>query len=45
MTHFFSVYKSLEGKDTKVENIRNRAAAIEVISAAMENYKKCFCGG
>ncbi len=45
MTHFFSVYKSLEGKDTKVESIRGRAEALEVINAAMENYKKCFCGG
>ena len=37
MTHFFSVYKSLEGKDTKVESIRGREAALEVITAAMEN--------
>lgn len=45
MTHFFSVYKSLEGKNTKVENIRGRQAAIEVIQEAMDNYRKCFCGG
>lgn len=45
MTHFFSVYKNLEGKDTKVESINGRAEAIEVINAAIENYKKCFCGG
>lgn len=45
MTHFFSVYKNLEGKDTKVESICGRAEAIEVINAAIENYKKCFCGG
>lgn len=42
MRHFFSVYKNLEGKDTKVENIRGREAAIEVIKAAIENYKACF---
>ena len=45
MRHFFSVYKNLEGKDTKVDSVRGREAAIEVINAAMDNYKKCFCGG
>ena len=43
MTHFFSVYKNLEGKETVARDVNGRAAAIEVIRAATENYVETFC--
>jgi inorganic pyrophosphatase len=43
MTHFFSVYKNLEGKETVARDVNGRAAAVEVIRAATENYVETFC--
>ena len=43
MSHFFQVYKSLEGKETAVEEAKGRDAAIEVISQAIESYIENFC--
>ena len=43
MTHFFSVYKNLEGKETVARDVNSRAAAVEVIRAATENYVETFC--
>ncbi|MCR5523327.1 MAG: inorganic diphosphatase [Clostridia bacterium] len=43
MKHFFSVYKTLEGKETVVDEIQNRQKAIEIISAAINNYIEKFC--
>jgi len=43
MTHFFSVYKALEGKDTVAGEVNNREAAINVIQAALDHYVECFC--
>ena len=43
MTHFFSVYKNLEEKETVVDEVRNREAAIEIIKAAINNYITEFC--
>lgn len=43
MTHFFSVYKALEGKDTVAGEVNGHAAAIEVIQRALDNYVECFC--
>lgn len=40
--HFFQVYKNLEGKETVVDEVKNRAAAVEVIKAAIENYVHTF---
>src|SRR2546425_424365 len=34
--HFFSVYKDLEGKETKTEGFADRKSALEVIEAARE---------
>ena len=45
MAHFFSVYKSLEGKETVAGDVNNRAAAIDVIQKAMDHYAECFLGG
>ena len=43
MSHFFRVYKTLEGKETAVEQARGREAALEIIRAAREAYKAKFC--
>ena len=42
MTHFFSVYKALENKDTAVDEVKGLAAAVDIVTEAIENYKKCF---
>lgn len=43
MRHFFSVYKNLENKDTAVDEVRNREAAVKVIKDSIENYIETFC--
>ena len=43
MKHFFSVYKSLEGKETVVDEIQNREKAIAIIKASIDNYVAEFC--
>ncbi len=43
MQHFFSVYKTLEGKQTVADEIYGAEAAREVIRAALDHYKDCFC--
>ena len=43
MKHFFSVYKSLEGKETVVDEIQNREKAIEIIKSSIDNYVAEFC--
>lgn len=42
--HFFSVYKYLEGKETKVESIHGALEAIKVIEYCIENYRKKYGG-
>ena len=43
MKHFFTVYKSLEGKETVVDEIQNREKAIGIIRASIDNYVAEFC--
>lgn len=43
MKHFFSVYKTLEGKETVVNEVQNRAKAIETIKTAIDKYIDTFC--
>ena len=43
MSHFFTVYKSLENKTTAVNEVGGKDVAVGVISAAMENYIENFC--
>lgn len=43
MKHFFSVYKSLEDKETVVDEIQNREKAIEIIKSSIDNYVAKFC--
>ncbi|MBE6727230.1 MAG: inorganic diphosphatase [Ruminococcaceae bacterium] len=40
--HFFTVYKSLEGKHTAVNEILGSIKAYKVIEECIANYKKCF---
>ena len=43
MRHFFSVYKSLENKETAVNEVSGRQTAVAVIHQAIENYVESFC--
>lgn len=43
ISHFFKVYKSLEGKETVVNEVLGREAAIEVIESSIKCYKDNFC--
>lgn len=43
MTHFFSVYKSLEQKETAVDEVRGRDAAVAIISSSLKRYVEFFC--
>ena len=43
MKHFFSVYKSLEGKETAVDEVRGREDSINIINKAIDNYIEYFC--
>lgn len=40
--HFFTVYKNLEGKETKVDEILNATEAVKVIEHCIENYRKKY---
>ncbi len=42
MTHFFSVYKSLENKETVVDEVKGKAEAVQIIKDAIESYKEKF---
>ena len=43
MRHFFSVYKTLEVKETVVDEVQGRDAALEIIEHCIDNYINCFC--
>lgn len=43
MKHFFTVYKNLEDKETVVDEVRNREAAVEIINKSINNYVTEFC--
>ena len=43
MTHFFTVYKELEGKQTAVSKINGSSTAMTIIEEALERYKTHFC--
>jgi len=42
LTHFFSVYKNLEDKDTVVDELLDAAAARRIIAEALDDYKEKF---
>ena len=39
MRHFFSVYKQLENKQTAVDEVADRRAAIKIIETCIRNYE------
>ena len=43
MSHFFSVYKSLEGKETVVDELRGAQDAQDVIRKCLDAYVDRFC--
>ena len=43
MRHFFSVYKSLEHKDTAVNEVSPKSEAVKIIKEAIDNYIESFC--
>ncbi len=43
MQHFFKVYKNLENKETAVNEVADRDAAVKIIEAAINSYVDNFC--
>lgn len=43
MRHFFSVYKNLENKETAVDEVQGRDAAIKIVENAIDSYVEKFC--
>ena len=43
MSHFFTVYKTLENKDTAVTEVCNKETSIKIINEGIENYIDKFC--
>ena len=43
MSHFFSVYKQLENKETVINEVGDRAKAVEIVKAAIDSYIENFC--
>ena len=42
MTHFFSVYKTLENKTTVIDEAKGREEAEKIIEEAIERYKEYY---
>ena len=42
LKHFFSIYKSLEGKETQVSSFGGPIEAVEIIERAIDSYKEKF---
>lgn len=43
MRHFFAVYKTLEGKETAVDEVQGPEEAIHIVESAIRNYRDTFC--
>lgn len=43
MSHFFSVYKQLEGKDTAIDDVKGNEEAKQIIEQSMETYLEKYC--
>jgi len=43
MSHFFTVYKQLEGKDTVIDDVRDAAAAKQIVQNCIDSYVEKFC--
>ena len=44
MSHFFTIYKTLENKETAVDEVQGREKAVEIICSTIDAYRKGFCG-
>ncbi|MBQ8825636.1 MAG: inorganic diphosphatase [Oscillospiraceae bacterium] len=45
MSHFFTVYKSLEAKETVIDEVKGREAAVSIIDRCIDRYIDTFCKG
>lgn len=45
MSHFFRVYKQLEGKETAIDEIQDSKAAIKIVEHCIDRYIDYFCKG
>ena len=43
MRHFFKVYKNLENKETAVDEVKGREAALSIVKDAIDSYIENFC--
>jgi len=43
MSHFFKVYKSLEDKNTAIDEVRGAEVAVQIIQKAIDDYVENFC--
>ncbi len=43
MSHFFTVYKNLENKETAVNEVSDREVSLQIIDKAINNYIEKFC--
>lgn len=43
MSHFFKVYKTLESKETAIDEIRGRDSAIEIVDSSIDRYIRHYC--
>lgn len=43
MSHFFSVYKTLEGKATAMDSVNNRCIAEVIVKDCIDRYVEVFC--
>ena len=43
MSHFFTVYKQLENKETAVNEVSGREEAVKIIAECIDRYVENFC--
>ena len=43
MQHIFTVYKNLEGKETAVDDVKNRETALSIIEKGIDQYIESYC--
>lgn len=43
MSHFFQVYKQLEGKDTVIDEIQGAEKAKSIVQSCIDHYIDCYC--
>lgn len=43
MTHFFTVYKALEHKDTVIDDVHGPEVAKKTIESCIDRYIECYC--